>query len=167
MKKWVCFYIVINILLLRENLPLEIVWQGWSRRKSSYQHDVDNCYIFVEISEMCCNFKRHFLWYKYVKIRTCLFKPCLSDAFVKRIWISRHISRRIQVWREQFYNWIKALYHDIIPLEKVVMKVSDEYMTGKEVVNLIRKLREKGMNSDEILDIIEYIETHDPKEDSK
>ena len=34
------------------------------------------------------------------------------------------------------------------------MKVSDEYMTGKEVVNLIRKLREKGMNSDEILDII-------------
>lgn len=42
-----------------------------------------------------------------------------------------------------------------------------ECMTGKEVVNLIRKLREKGMNSDEILEIIEYIETHDPKEDSK
>lgn len=41
-----------------------------------------------------------------------------------------------------------------------------DYMTGKEVVNLIRKLREKGMNSDEILEIIEYIETHDPKEDS-
>ncbi|MGN0436410.1 MAG: hypothetical protein ACI4D8_07270 [Wujia sp.] len=40
-----------------------------------------------------------------------------------------------------------------------------EYMTGKEVVNLIRKLREKGMNSDEILNIIEYVETHDPKED--
>lgn len=37
-------------------------------------------------------------------------------------------------------------------------------MTGKEIVNLIRKLREKGMKSDEILDIIEYIETHDPKE---
>ena len=37
-------------------------------------------------------------------------------------------------------------------------------MTGKEVVNLIRKLKEKGMNSDEILSIIEYIETHDPKE---
>ena len=46
-------------------------------------------------------------------------------------------------------------------------KCMEEYMTGKEVVNLIRKLREKGMNSDEILDIIEYIETHDPKEDSK
>ena len=43
----------------------------------------------------------------------------------------------------------------------------NEYMTGKEVVNLIRKLREKGMNSDEILEIIEYIETHDPKEESK
>ena len=42
----------------------------------------------------------------------------------------------------------------------------NEYMTGKEVVNLIRKLREKGMNSDEILEVIEYIETHDPKEDA-
>ena len=41
-----------------------------------------------------------------------------------------------------------------------------EYMTGKEIINLIRKLREKGMNSDEILDIIEYIETHDPKENN-
>ena len=39
-----------------------------------------------------------------------------------------------------------------------------DYMTGKEVVNLIRKLREKGMSSDEILEIIEYMETHDPKE---
>ena len=43
--------------------------------------------------------------------------------------------------------------------------MSNEYMTGKEVVNLIRKLREKGMSSDEILEIVEYIETHDPKED--
>lgn len=40
-----------------------------------------------------------------------------------------------------------------------------EYMTGKEIVNLIRKLREKGLSSDEIINIIEYIETHDPKED--
>ena len=39
-----------------------------------------------------------------------------------------------------------------------------DYMTGKEVVNHIRKLREKGMSSDEILEIIEYMETHDPKE---
>ena len=37
-------------------------------------------------------------------------------------------------------------------------------MTGKEVVNLIRKLKEKGMSRDEILAIIEYVETHDPKE---
>lgn len=39
-------------------------------------------------------------------------------------------------------------------------------MTGKEIVNLIRKLREKGLSSDEILNIIEYIETHDPKEET-
>lgn len=44
--------------------------------------------------------------------------------------------------------------------------MSDEYMTGKEIVNLIRKLREKGIDSDEILNIIEYIETHDPQEDN-
>ena len=31
-------------------------------------------------------------------------------------------------------------------------------MTGKEIVNLIRKLREKGIDSDEILKIIEYVE---------
>lgn len=38
-------------------------------------------------------------------------------------------------------------------------------MTGKDVVNLIRILREKGIDSDEILEIIEYIETHEPEED--
>ena len=40
-------------------------------------------------------------------------------------------------------------------------------MTGKEVVNLIRKLKEKGLSSDEILELIEYNETHDPKEQEK
>lgn len=39
-------------------------------------------------------------------------------------------------------------------------------MTGKEIVNLIRKLREKGIGSDEILEIIEYVETHEPREDA-
>lgn len=37
-------------------------------------------------------------------------------------------------------------------------------MTGIEVVNLTRKLKEKGMSSYEILAIIEYIETHDSGE---
>lgn len=40
-------------------------------------------------------------------------------------------------------------------------------MTGKEIVNLIRILREKGIDSDEILKIIEYVETHEPREDSE
>ncbi len=39
-------------------------------------------------------------------------------------------------------------------------------MTGKAVINLIRKLREKGIDSNEILEIIEYIETHEPREDN-
>ena len=37
-------------------------------------------------------------------------------------------------------------------------------MTGKEIVNLLRELRKKGMSDTEILNLIEYIETHDPKE---
>lgn len=37
-------------------------------------------------------------------------------------------------------------------------------MTGKEIVNLIRQLRNKGLSDTEILNMIEYIETHDPKE---
>ena len=42
--------------------------------------------------------------------------------------------------------------------------MSGEYMTGKGIVNLIRQLRENGMSDTKILDLIEYIETHDPKE---
>mgnify|MGYP001141180446 FL=1 len=37
-------------------------------------------------------------------------------------------------------------------------------MTGKEIVNLIRQLRKDGMSDTKILDLIEFIETHDPKE---
>ena len=40
-------------------------------------------------------------------------------------------------------------------------------MTGKEIVNLIRQLRQDGMSDTKILDIIEYIETHDPKEQNQ
>ncbi len=38
----------------------------------------------------------------------------------------------------------------------------EECMTGKEIVNLINKLQEKGMTNDEIVEIIKYIETTDP-----
>lgn len=37
-------------------------------------------------------------------------------------------------------------------------------MIGKEIVNLIRQLRESDMSDSKILDLIEYIETHDPQE---
>ena len=37
-------------------------------------------------------------------------------------------------------------------------------MTGKEIVNLINKLEEKGMSADEIIEVIKYIETADPKD---
>ncbi len=42
-----------------------------------------------------------------------------------------------------------------------------EKMTGKEIVNLIRQLRSSGMSDSKILDLIEYIETHDPKEQTE
>lgn len=57
-----------------------------------------------------------------------------------------------------------ALHYDIISPTKGGDRKVSEYMTGKEIVNLIRELRKKGMNDTEILNLIEYIETHDPKE---
>lgn len=37
-------------------------------------------------------------------------------------------------------------------------------MTGKEIVNLIYKLEQKGMTAEEIIEIIKYVETADPKD---
>ena len=39
-------------------------------------------------------------------------------------------------------------------------------MTGKEIVNLINKLEEEGMSAEKIIDIIKYVETADPKDNS-
>lgn len=43
-------------------------------------------------------------------------------------------------------------------------KCMEEYMTGKEIVNLIHKLEQKGMTAEEIIEIIKYVETADPKD---
>lgn len=42
------------------------------------------------------------------------------------------------------------------------MKVG-EYMTGKEIVNLINKLEAEGMSADKIIEIIKYVETAIPQ----
>lgn len=42
----------------------------------------------------------------------------------------------------------------------------EEYMTGKEIVNLINKLEEEGLSAEKIIEIIKYIETADPKDPS-
>lgn len=39
-----------------------------------------------------------------------------------------------------------------------------EEMTGKEIVNLIQKLRSEGKTDTEIVEFILYIETHNPNE---
>lgn len=39
-------------------------------------------------------------------------------------------------------------------------------MAGEEIIRLINRLKKEGMSSDKILDIIEYIEATDPKEDN-
>ncbi len=36
-------------------------------------------------------------------------------------------------------------------------------MTGKEVVNLIQKLEAEGMSAEKIIEIIKYVETAEPK----
>ena len=38
-------------------------------------------------------------------------------------------------------------------------------MSGREIVNLIEKLQEKGMSGDEIIEIILYIEKRQPEKD--
>ncbi|MGN9018437.1 hypothetical protein ACTNBM_04805 [Lachnospiraceae bacterium HCP1S3_C3] len=40
-----------------------------------------------------------------------------------------------------------------------------EYMSGKEIVNLIEKLESEGMSSDKIIEIIKYVEKHEPSKD--
>jgi len=37
-----------------------------------------------------------------------------------------------------------------------------EYMTGKEIVNLINALEQRGMTAEQIIEIIKYVETADP-----
>lgn len=51
----------------------------------------------------------------------------------------------------------------MVTIESTTGKAGD-CVTGKEIVNLIRQLRPSGMSDGKILDLIEYIETHDPKE---
>lgn len=41
-----------------------------------------------------------------------------------------------------------------------------EYMTGKEIVNLIHALEKEGMTAEKIVEIIKYVETADPKDPS-
>ncbi|MBQ8822094.1 MAG: hypothetical protein IJZ82_05590 [Lachnospiraceae bacterium] len=41
-----------------------------------------------------------------------------------------------------------------------------DYMTGKEIVNLINALERKGMTAEQIIEIIKYVETADPKDPS-
>ena len=40
-------------------------------------------------------------------------------------------------------------------------------MTGKEVVNLIDKLEDEGMNSEKIIEVIRYVELTEPQERRK
>ncbi|MCI5903225.1 MAG: hypothetical protein MRZ74_11945 [Blautia sp.] len=39
-----------------------------------------------------------------------------------------------------------------------------DYMTGKEIVNLINALEKEGMSAEKIIEIIRYVETADPKD---
>ena len=41
-----------------------------------------------------------------------------------------------------------------------------DYMTGREVVNLITALEQEGMTEEKIIEIIKYVETADPRDPS-
>ncbi|MCR4909218.1 MAG: hypothetical protein K5985_10355 [Lachnospiraceae bacterium] len=43
----------------------------------------------------------------------------------------------------------------------------EEFMTGKEIVNLIDRLEDEGMEAEKIISIIRYIELTDPHERRK
>ncbi len=38
-------------------------------------------------------------------------------------------------------------------------------MTGKEIINLIEKLEAEGFTAEKIIEIIKYIEKHEPEKD--
>ena len=38
----------------------------------------------------------------------------------------------------------------------------EEYMTGREILNLINKLENEGFTAEKIIEIIKYVETADP-----
>ncbi len=40
-------------------------------------------------------------------------------------------------------------------------------MTGKEVVNLIQKLEAEGMTAEKIIETIKYVETTEPRSETK
>ena len=60
-----------------------------------------------------------------------------------------------------------ALHYDIMePSERVVHIMEENYMTGKEILNLITALEKEGMSAEKIIEIIKYIESADPKDPS-
>ena len=38
-------------------------------------------------------------------------------------------------------------------------------MTGREIINLIEKLEQEGFSAEKIIEIIKYIEKHEPEKD--
>lgn len=40
-------------------------------------------------------------------------------------------------------------------------------MTGREIINLIQKLEDEGMTAEKIIEIIKYVETAEPKKETK
>ena len=63
----------------------------------------------------------------------------------------------------RYHSWGLLTPTSLVSNEKGAERMN-EYMTGKEIVNLINKLEEKGISAEEIIEIIKYIETADPKD---
>lgn len=57
-------------------------------------------------------------------------------------------------------------YNKIVAISTDYMKAGD-CMTGREVVNLIQKLESEGMSAEKIIGTIKYVETAEPKTETK
>ena len=94
--------------------------------------------------------------------RYSLFRYAYKNHSTKQLFLSEFffnpLSKRTLIIEQGFTLWYN----------KTTWKGGDwmeeEYMTGKEIVNLITALEREGMKAEKIIEIIKFVETHDPKE---
>lgn len=93
----------------------------------------------------------------------------MKDAYVYPILeeIKSHVIQRRNITQYYCCSFICFVIYYIL-CEDRLAKINeedemDEGMSGKEIINLIDILQQKNMSNDEIIEIIQYIEKHEPE----